>query len=208
MKSSVLGLDACVEKIVDPEKVRDTQRRLITREETSRLSELFRLLGDPNRARLLYALLEAGELCVCDLAATVEVAESSVSHALRLLRAARVVRARRDGRMMYYRLEDGTCVSGLNRVSRRIAHEGDLNDFAKRAGGPLSHNKFYMGSLIFPLVAIPPALFLNFSLLLLGIWLAVLALMLFRFFVVFKRVACVRCMAKGRCPNARAMGLS
>ena len=106
MKSSVLGLDACVEKVVDPERVRDTQRRLISRDETDRLSELFRLLGDPNRARLLYALLEAGELCVCDLAATVEVPESSVSHALRLLRTARVVRARRDGRMMYYRLDD------------------------------------------------------------------------------------------------------
>ncbi len=109
---------------------------------------------------------------------------------------------------VYYRLEDGTCVSGLNRVSRRIAKEGDLEDFPKRAGGPLSHNKFYMGSLIFPIVAILPGLYLNFSWLLLVIWLAVLGLMLFRFFVVFKRVACAHCMAKKRCPNAQAMGLS
>lgn len=109
---------------------------------------------------------------------------------------------------VYYRMEDGTCVSGMNRLSRRMAKEGDLDDFPKRAVGPLSHNKFYMGSLIFPIVAIPPGMFWNFSLLLLVIWLAVLGLMLFRFFVVFKRVACVHCMAKKRCPNAKAMGLS
>ena len=60
----------------------------------------------PTRVRLLYALLEAGELCVCDLAETVEVPESSVSHALRLLRTAGVVRNRRDGRMIYFALTD------------------------------------------------------------------------------------------------------
>ena len=75
---------------------------------------------------------------------------------------------------VYYRIEDGTCVSGLNRVSRRIAKEGDPKDFPKRAGGPLSHNKFYMGSLIFPIVAILPALVLNFSIPLLLVWAAVL----------------------------------
>ncbi len=107
-----------------------------------------------------------------------------------------------------YRIEDGTCVSGLNRVSRRIAKEGDPKDFPKRAGGPLSHNKFYMGSLIFPIVAILPALVLNFSIPLLLVWAAVLGLMLFRVFVIFKKVACVHCMAKKRCPNAIALGLA
>lgn len=106
MKSNILGLDGCSERIVDSARVRAAQERLVTRAEAGRLAEMFRLLGDPTRARLLYALLEAGELCVCDLAATVEVPETSVSHALRLLRASHVVCARRDGRMMYYRLDD------------------------------------------------------------------------------------------------------
>jgi hypothetical protein len=109
---------------------------------------------------------------------------------------------------VYYRLEDGRCVSGLNRLSRRIAKEGDPKRFPERAGGPLSHNKFYMGSLIFPIVAMVPALVLNFSVLLLVLFLAVLGLMLFRVFVVFQKVACVHCMAKHRCPNAIAMGLA
>src|SRR3546814_5123395 len=75
-------------------------------DEARRLAEQFKLLGDPTRARLLYALLEAGELCVCDLAETIGVPESSVSHALRLLRTAGIVRNRRDGRIIYYSLDD------------------------------------------------------------------------------------------------------
>ncbi|WP_283133994.1 ArsR/SmtB family transcription factor [Rhizohabitans arisaemae] len=78
----------------------------VTAAEAARLAELFRLLGDPTRARLLYALLEAGELCVCDLVAMVEVTDTAVSHALRLLRTAKIVASRRSGRMIYYRLAD------------------------------------------------------------------------------------------------------
>ncbi|MHB1474451.1 MAG: ArsR/SmtB family transcription factor [Dermatophilaceae bacterium] len=71
------------------------------------LADVFSLLGDPGRLRLLVALLEAGELCVCDLAAVTVMSESAVSHALRLLRAHRVVSVNRRGRMAFYRLDDG-----------------------------------------------------------------------------------------------------
>ena len=74
--------------------------------ESDRLAEWFRVMSDPTRTRILYALLEAGELCVCDLAAVVEATETSTSHALRWLRTAGIVRARRSGRMMYYALAD------------------------------------------------------------------------------------------------------
>ena len=83
-----------------------TKAQLIDPVEAARLADLFKLLADPTRARLLHALLEAGELCVCDLAETVEMPESSVSHALRLLRTAGIVRNRRAGRMIYYSLDD------------------------------------------------------------------------------------------------------
>ena len=56
--------------------------------------------------QMLCALLEAGELCVCDLAAVVEMTESSVSHSLRLLRTAGIVRQRRSGRQVFYALDD------------------------------------------------------------------------------------------------------
>jgi DNA-binding transcriptional ArsR family regulator len=106
MTEKPIGLDGCAVKVVDQARVREARRRLVSREESARLADLFRLLGDVNRTRLLYALADAGELCVCDLAATVEMSETSVSHALRLLRTAGLVAARRDGRMMFYRLED------------------------------------------------------------------------------------------------------
>ena len=69
-------------------------------------AELFRLLGDPTRLAILHALLEGGELCVCDLARVAGVAENVVSQAMRLLRASDVVRTRRDGRRIHYRLAD------------------------------------------------------------------------------------------------------
>ena len=99
-------LDACPTKMIDPERVASVRQRLVGLEEAGRLAEQFKLLADPTRTRLLYALLEAGELCVCDLAETIGVPESSVSHALRLLRTAGIVRNRRDGRMIYYSLDD------------------------------------------------------------------------------------------------------
>ena len=105
-QSDVAPLDGCVIRMVDPARVADTRRRLLDLDEAERLARLFRLLGDRSRVRILFALAEAGELCVCDLAAAVDVAEPAVSQALRLLRTAGVVRTRRDGRTVWYRLDD------------------------------------------------------------------------------------------------------
>jgi len=70
-----------------------------------RMAEIFRACSGGTRLRLLLALAEE-ELCVCDLSATVNASPSGVSHHLQLLRALRLVRSRRDGRMIYYRLDD------------------------------------------------------------------------------------------------------
>lgn len=104
--SEVAALDGCVVRMVDPARVADVRGRLLGAEEAQRLAAIFRLLGDPTRTRILFALAEAGELCVCDLAAAVGAPETSVSQALRLLRTAAVVRSRRNGRMVHYRLDD------------------------------------------------------------------------------------------------------
>ncbi|MCZ2404434.1 helix-turn-helix transcriptional regulator [Paenarthrobacter sp. Z7-10] len=99
--------DGCGVNLVDPEKVGLVRSALPPETDIVELSDVFSLLGDPGRLRLLMSLLEGGELCVCDLAATTAMSESSVSHALRLLRAHRVVSVSRRGRMAYYRLDDG-----------------------------------------------------------------------------------------------------
>lgn len=89
------------------------------------VADVFRLLGDPGRVRILYALLEAGEVCVCDLSATVGATESNVSQALRLLRTAGVVKNRRDGRMVYYRLADAHVRLLLDLSAEHAAHTGN-----------------------------------------------------------------------------------
>jgi hypothetical protein len=109
---------------------------------------------------------------------------------------------------VYFRMDKGLCISGLNVFSRKITKQGNLEDFPKRAKGMLSHNNLYMAAKIFPILAIIPALIINFSLFLLVVFLAVLGLMVFRIFVLFPKIACIRCAAKKECPNAQSMGLS
>lgn len=70
------------------------------------LAETFRLLSDPGRLRLIAALLDADELCVCDLAEVTGLSQTACSHNLRLLRAQRLVRYRRQSRNVYYTLDD------------------------------------------------------------------------------------------------------
>ena len=65
-----------------------------------------KLGAEPGRLRMIYALLEAGEVCVSDLARLVEVSESATSHQLRQLRLAGLVRARKQGREVFYRVAD------------------------------------------------------------------------------------------------------
>lgn len=99
-------LDDCELRIVDHERVAATRPLLPDPDEIDRLADWHRILADPTRLRLLYALVEAGELCVCDLAATIGAQEATVSQALRFLRTGGVVRSRRGGRMIYYSLDD------------------------------------------------------------------------------------------------------
>ena len=109
---------------------------------------------------------------------------------------------------VYYRLENSLCVSGLNVVSRRLTGPGNMRDFPGRARGAFCPNNLYLAALGFPIVAMIPALIMNFSFVLLGIMLAVAGLLVFRFFFIFTKVACVHCRAKNVCPNATAMGLN
>jgi DNA-binding transcriptional ArsR family regulator len=119
-----LELDSCEVKLVDPERVRSVQASMPKADVVDELAEVFGLLSDPNRLRLLASLLEGGELCVCDLAAAAGMAESTTSHALRLLRAHHVVKARRAGRMMHYSLRDGHVRMLLDVALEHVGHAG------------------------------------------------------------------------------------
>lgn len=121
---AVTDLDTCELDLVDAEKVAAARSALISPSEAVDLAEVFRLLGDPTRARVLYALLEAGELCVCDLAATVDEPQPKISQGLRLLRAAGVVKHRRSGRMVYYSLSDSHVRLILDLSREHLRHGG------------------------------------------------------------------------------------
>jgi DNA-binding transcriptional ArsR family regulator len=91
---------------VDPERVAAAGKNLPSAEDASELAELFRVLGDPARARIAAALGNVDELCVGDVALTIGASENAVSYALRHLRSAGIVQRRRAGRVIYYRLAE------------------------------------------------------------------------------------------------------
>lgn len=96
---------------VHPEALARARAQLRLDEDYADLAAMFRALGDTSRAKILHALL-GDELCVSDLAALVGISESAVSQHLRLLRALRIVRNRKAGRVVYYSLEDA-CIRAL-----------------------------------------------------------------------------------------------
>ena len=99
----------------------DVRSRLLAADTVGAVADIFRLLGDPTRVRMVDALSH-GERCVCDLASLVGLTESAVSHQLRLLRGARLVRVRRSGRQAFYSLDDHH-VLGLVHDTRRHVEE-------------------------------------------------------------------------------------
>ncbi|KJR46489.1 Cadmium efflux system accessory protein [Desulfosporosinus sp. I2] len=69
------------------------------------LAELFKVFGDSTRIKILWALVEA-EMCVCDIAVLLNMTQSAISHQLRVLKQARLVKYRKDGKIVFYSLED------------------------------------------------------------------------------------------------------
>lgn len=97
------NLPNCEIPLIHLDRVRQVQPELLPISKAQDMAELFSILSDPNRLRLLSALAHQ-ELCVCDLAAALKMGESAVSHQLRTLRTTRLVSYRRVGRNVYYRL--------------------------------------------------------------------------------------------------------
>jgi DNA-binding transcriptional ArsR family regulator len=89
---------------LDPEGVWRARKGLLPTEDAVRLASVLGLLADPVRSRILYALDKVEELCVGDLALALDTTEDAVSYGLRILRTAGLVHARRDGRVIFYRL--------------------------------------------------------------------------------------------------------
>ncbi len=95
----------CEEDHVHGDTVEKVRRALPPDEQLYDLAELFKIFGDSTRVKILYALLES-ELCVCDISGLMQVTQSAVSHQLRVLKNSKLVKARREGKTVYYSLAD------------------------------------------------------------------------------------------------------
>ena len=99
------GVECCDTEHVHTSAVERVRESIPDEDTLYDLTELFRIFGDSTRVRILYALWTT-ELCVCDIAAVLGISQSAVSHQLRALKNVRLVKARRDGRTVYYSLDD------------------------------------------------------------------------------------------------------
>jgi len=98
-------LDACESTCVHLPRVDKVRAELLGDDAADGLAEIFSLLGDRTRVRILHAL-SLGELCVCDISAALNVSPSATSHQLRLLRTAKLIKARKEGKNVFYSLDD------------------------------------------------------------------------------------------------------
>jgi DNA-binding transcriptional ArsR family regulator len=97
--------DTCQVRIINDKKVKTVKKQMINEDIFQNMSETFKAIADKTRLKILFALSKE-ELCVCDLSAVVDMSISLVSHQLRLLRDKKLVKYRKDGKSVYYSLDD------------------------------------------------------------------------------------------------------
>jgi ArsR family transcriptional regulator, lead/cadmium/zinc/bismuth-responsive transcriptional repressor len=124
-----IELDDCDVNVLHPRQVMAARVRLADSPSSEAIANLFSILADTTRAKLLTALT-SGELCVCDLAAATGVNRTTVSHQLRVLRENSVVRRRREGKVIYYALDDEHIASLL---TMGAAHVGEQREAVDRS---------------------------------------------------------------------------
>lgn len=105
MKKNSCEADMCEQLCEHPQTICLAKTDMLPAGEARQITELFRLLGDMTRFKILQALSKR-ELCVCDIAAVLQMAQSAVSQQLRLLRSARLVKYRKEGTLAWYSLND------------------------------------------------------------------------------------------------------
>ena len=98
-------MELCQEKILHGAQVKRAVKNIPDSDTLQSMTDIFKALGDPSRLKIVTALSTC-ELCVCDLAAVCGSSESAVSHQLRILRNLKIVRYRRAGKIVFYRLDD------------------------------------------------------------------------------------------------------
>lgn len=114
--------EKCECSVSEPEKIKAIQEEMLTDEEIEAVANLFKILGDPTRAKIVTAL-DNKEVCVCDLAEALGMTKSAVSHQLAILKANNIVKSRRSGKHIYYSFDDGHITAVIEIAQSHIKHK-------------------------------------------------------------------------------------
>ena len=112
-------IETCETVEVHDELIKIVEENMPPEEELYDLAELFKVFGDSTRIRILFVLFEA-EVCVCDLAETLHMTQSAISHQLRILKQNKLVKSRRDGKQVFYSLSDDHVKTIINQGLEHI----------------------------------------------------------------------------------------
>jgi len=121
-KAPSKGDYVCEVSAINPKKVSSVMRRMEATDSLLKVSETFRVLGDLTRTKIISALI-IEELCVCDIAALLNTTKSAVSHQLRVLRNMRLVKYHKEGKMVFYSLDDHHINNLISECLRHVNEE-------------------------------------------------------------------------------------
>ncbi len=114
-------MELCSVKCINEKKVEETINSLPVLEDVVEMANIFKALSDPSRLKIVLALLNQ-EHCVCDIAAICSQSDSAISHQLRILRTLKIVKNRRDGKMLFYTIDDDHVTALINMSLDHVKH--------------------------------------------------------------------------------------
>lgn len=114
-------MEVCGIKCINEKKVKETVKDIPQQENIDRMADIFKALSDPSRLKIVLALL-CREHCVCDIAAICKQTDSAISHQLRILRTLKIVKNRREGKIIYYSIDDEHVTALINMSLDHVRH--------------------------------------------------------------------------------------
>ncbi|MCD4718954.1 MAG: metalloregulator ArsR/SmtB family transcription factor [Desulfobacula sp.] len=114
-------MDICTVKCINEKKVKETLKTIPQLEDIGQMANIFKALSDPSRLKIVLTLLNQ-EHCVCDIAVICNQTDSAISHQLRILRTLKIVKNRRQGKIIYYSIDDDHVVSLINMSLDHVRH--------------------------------------------------------------------------------------
>lgn len=121
------GSDVCEVSCIHPAAVEQVKKQALNRQAATELSQIFQVMADPSRLCIISVLAQQ-ELCVCDVAAALDMTRSAISHQLRVMRMAGLVKFRKEGRIAYYSLDDDHV---LKMFTLGLSHLGNISSGKK-----------------------------------------------------------------------------